>query len=264
MQLKFVVIMFNGVSLFFNFGIDCFVDLLLILFELLDGIEVYKFLFFYMDVEVVGGMVNLCLCRVVDELKMIVKFFGGVNILNDDFCDYKGVLQISDCLFVDKWLGFVFQGGVECFNCGGDIQMNCWCCGLINIEMGVIEILGDQFCLEDWQEICCCYNISLLLDYDLDKYDFIFFGLYSCMECDCFMMEECFLLLELGIEYWGWGIDNQFDFYLLLFIGEYILGLLLVDWMVFSLEIKGEIFYDFFMQFVNNSQVFDFDLDVNG
>ena len=264
MQPKFAAITLNGVSLPSNSGTDRSVDLSLISPELLDGIEVYKSPLPYMDAEAVGGTVNLRLRRAADELKMTAKLLGGVNTLNDDFRDYKGVLQISDRPFADKRLGFVFQGGVERFNRGGDIQTNRWRRGPTNTETGVTEILGDQLRLEDRQEIRRRYNTSLSLDYDLDKHDFTFFGLYSRTERDRFTMEERFLPSEPGIEYWGRGIDNQLDLYSLSLTGEHILGPLLVDWTVSSSETKGETPYDFSMQFVNNSQVFDSDLDANG
>lgn len=81
--------MVNGVWLFFNFSIDCLVDFFLILFELLDGIEVFKFFLFDMDVEFIGGIVNLCFCKVLKDFKFLSRFFKGYNNLNDDYGDYK-------------------------------------------------------------------------------------------------------------------------------------------------------------------------------
>ncbi|MEM1215905.1 MAG: TonB-dependent receptor, partial [Bacteroidota bacterium] len=264
MQPKFAAITLNGVSLPSNSGTDRSVDLSLISPELLDGIEVYKSPLPYMDAEAVGGTVNLRLRRAADQLKMTAKLLGGANTLNDDFQDYKGVFQVSNRLLKEKRLGFVFQAGVERFNRGGDVQRNRWRRGPTNAETGITEIFGDQLRLEDRQEIRRRYNASLSLDYDLDKHDFTFFGLYSRTDRDRFIMEERFLPSEPGIEYWGRGIDNQLDLYSLSLTGEHILGPLLVDWTISTSETQGETPYDFSMQFVNNSQVFDSGLDANG
>ncbi len=263
MQPKFAAITVNGVSLPSNSGTDRSVDLSLISPELLDGIEVYKSPLPYMDAEAVGGTVNLRLRRAAEELRVTAKLLGGANFLNSDYGDHKGILQVSNRLLNNR-LGFVVQGGIERFNRGGDIQTNRWRRGPTDAETGITEIFGNQLRLEDRQEIRRRYNTSLSLDFDLDKHDFTFFGLYSRTERDRFIMEERFLPSEPGIEYWGRGIDNELDLYSLSLTGEHILGPLLVDWTVSTAETQGATPYDFSMRFVNNSQVFDPALDANG
>jgi outer membrane receptor protein involved in Fe transport len=264
MQPKFAAITLNGVSLPSNSSTDRSVDLSLISPELLDGIEVYKAPLPYMDAEAIGGTVNLKLRKAAEEFKMTAKLLGGANFLNSDYGDYKGVLQMSKRLLAKKQLGFVIQGGVERFNRGGDIQTNNWRRGPTDAETGITSIFGNSLRLEDRQEIRRRYNTSISLDYDLEKHDFSFFGIYSRTERDRFVMEERFLPSEPGIEYWGRGIDNQLDLYSLSFTGEHILGPLKVDWTVSSSETRGETPYDFSMRFVNNSQVFDASVDPNG
>ena len=142
MEPKFAAITVNGVSLPSNSGTDRSVDLSLISPELLDGIEVFKSPLPDMDAEAVGGTVNLRLRKAPKELKLLAKVLGGFNELNNDYGDYKGVLQLSKRL-LDNKLGFVVQGGIERFNRSGDFLTNSWRRGATDDSTGVTEILGN-------------------------------------------------------------------------------------------------------------------------
>jgi TonB-dependent receptor len=263
MEPKFAAITVNGVSLPSNSSTDRSVDLSLISPELLDGIEVFKSPLPDMDAEAIGGTVNLRLRKAPKELRLLVKGLGGYNDLNNDYQDYKGVLQISKRIFNNQ-LGFVFQGGIERFNRGGDILTNTWSRGQTDDSTGVTEILGNELRLDNRQEIRRRWNSSLSLDYDLGKSSFSFFGLYSRTERDRFQMQERYVPSDPAIEYWGRGIDNTLDLYSLSLNGEHSLGPFVVDWTLSNSETQGETPYDFQMRFVNFSNVFEPGLNATG
>ncbi|MCB0614459.1 MAG: TonB-dependent receptor [Phaeodactylibacter sp.] len=262
MEPKFAAITVNGVSLPSNSGTDRSVDLSLISPELLDGIEVFKSPLPDMDAEAVGGTVNLKLRKAPKELKLLAKALGGFNELNNDYGDYKGVLQLSKRI-LDNKLGFVLQGGVERFNRSGDFLTNSWRRGATDDSTGVTEILGNTLRLEDRHEIRKRWNGSLSLDYGLGKHNFSFFGLYSKTERDRFYMQERYIPSDPAIEYWGRGIDNALDLYALSLNGEHTLGRFLVDWTLSTSETAGETPYDFTMRFTDFSQTFDPALDAS-
>lgn len=259
---KFAAITVNGVSLPSNSSTDRSVDLSLISPELLDGIEVFKSPLPNMDAEAIGGTVNLRLRKAPKHWRVMVKGLGGYNELNNDFRDHKGVVQLSNRLFKDK-LGFVYQGSLERFNRGGDIQRATWRQGATD-STGITEILGNTLRLEDRQEIRRRWNSSLSLDYDLGKSSFSFFGLYSKTQRNRFYRQDRYVPSEPGIEFWGTGIDNSLDLYSLSLSGEHALGPVLLDWTLANSRSLGQTPYNFTMRFTDYRNVFDPDLNADG
>ncbi|MEN0002986.1 MAG: TonB-dependent receptor [Bacteroidota bacterium] len=262
MEPKFAAITVNGVRMPSNSGSDRSVDLSLISPEMLDGIEVFKAPLPDMDADAVGGTVNLRLSKAPKDLRVLGKLLGGYNQLNEDWRDYKGVVQVSKRVFNDK-LGVVAQGSVERFNRGGDFLNNDWRRGPTDDSTGVTEIFGNRLRLEDQQEIRRRYNGSLALDYDLGEHRFGFFGLFSRTTRDRFIMQENYEPNEPGISFQGREIENQLDLTSLSLQGEHPIGRVIVDWTLATSESAGSTPYDFTMRFVNNSQVFDPSLDNN-
>ena len=178
---KFAAITVNGIRMPSNSSTDRSVDLSLISPELLDGIEVYKSPLPDMDAEAVGGTVNLRLRKAPKEFKFLGKVLGGFNDYNNDYKDYKGVLQASKRILNDK-LGFVAQGSVERFNRGGDFLTNTWRQGATD-STGTTEIFGNSLRLEDRREIRKRQNASLALDYGVGNSNFSFFGFPKFIFC---------------------------------------------------------------------------------
>lgn len=260
MQPKFSAINVNGVRLPSNSGTDRSVDLSLISPELLDGIEVFKSPLPDMDAEAVGGTVNLKLRKAPKEFKFMAKGLGGFNDLNNDWRDYKGVLQGSKRLFNDK-LGFVAQASIERFNRGGDIITNNWRQGATR-EDGITEIFGNDLRFRDQQEIRRRYNSSLSLDYDLgDKGSLAFFGLFSETTRDRFSIEERYRPNDPAINYVGREIENSIQLTSFSLQGEHPIGKIIMDWTTATTQSKGKTPYDFFMRFIDNAQGFDPELD---
>lgn len=259
---KFAAITVNGVSLPSNSSTDRSVDLSLISPELLDGIEVFKSPLPNMDAEAIGGTVNLRLRKAPKDWRILAKGLGGYNDLNNDFRDHKGVLQVSNRIFNDK-VGFVYQGSIERFNRGGDIQISNWRQGATD-SLGVTEILGNSLRFEDRQEIRKRWNSSLSLDYDLGKSSFSFFGLYSKTERNRFNRQDRYIPSEPGLEFWGTGIDNSLDLYSLSVSGEHAVGPLTVDWTLSNSRSLGQTPYNFTMRFVDYRNLFDPDLNPDG
>lgn len=256
---KFAAITVNGIRMPSNSGTDRSVDLSLISPELLDGIEVFKSPLPDMDAEAVGGTVNLKLRKAPKELKLLVKGLGGFNEWNNDFKDYKGVVQGSKRLFDDK-LGVVLQGSLERFNRGGDFLTNRWRQGATDTT-GTTEIFGNSLRLEDRLEIRKRQNASLSLDYDLGGNSFSFFGLYSRTSRDRSSMQENYLPNEPAITLVGTTIENDLQLTSFSLLGEHLLGKSTIDWAVASSESKGETPYNFEMLFENTSQVFESSLN---
>ncbi len=262
MEPKFAAITVNGVRMPSNSGSDRSVDLSLISPEMLDGIEVFKAPLPDMDADAVGGTVNLRLRKAPKELKVMAKALGGFNALNEDWQDHKGILQVSKRIFDNK-LGMVAQGSLERFNRGGDFLTNSWRQGATDDSTGVTEILGNFLRLEDQREIRRRYNGSLALDYDLNNHRFAFFGLYSRTTRNRFTMQENYEPNEPGITFIGRDIENSIELTSFSLQGEHPVGKFLIDWTAATSQSKGETPYDFSMEFVNNSQVFDASLDAN-
>lgn len=260
---KFAQITVNGVSLPSNSSSDRSVDLSLIAPELLDGIEVYKSPLPDMDAEAIGGTVNLRLRRAPEGLRLTAKGLGGFNELNDDFRDYKGVLQLSQRFFNNR-LGLVAQGGIERFNRGGDFLTNRWFQGPTNDSTGVTEILGNNLTLEERQEIRRRWNSSLGLDYSMGKSTFSLFGLYSRTERDRFNQQEIYTPANPTIDYIGRTIDNNLDLYSISLTGEHSLNSVIIDWTISSSESRGETPYNFNMAFQDSRQAFEPGLDATG
>ncbi|MEM6964035.1 MAG: TonB-dependent receptor [Bacteroidota bacterium] len=259
---KFAAITVNGIRMPSNSGTDRSVDLSLISPELLDGIEVFKSPLPDMDAEAVGGTVNLRLRKAPKDFQLLVKGLGGFNEWNDDFRDYKGVVQGSKRIFNDK-LGVVFQGSVERFNRGGDFLTNRWEQGPTNDSTGVTEILGLSLRLEDRLEIRKRQNASLALDYDLGKNSFSFFGLYSRTSRDRSSMQENYLPNEPAITFVGSNIENELQLTSFSLLGEHLVGKSTIDWAVATSESRGETPYNFEMLFENTNQVFGSDLNTS-
>jgi TonB-dependent receptor len=258
---KFAAITVNGIRMPSNSGTDRSVDLSLISPELLDGIEVFKSPLPDMDAEAVGGTVNLRLRKAPKDFKFLVKGLGGFNEWNNDFGDYKGVVQASKRVFNDK-LGVVFQGSVERFNRGGDFLINGWREGPTDTT-GTTAIFGNSLRLEDRLEIRKRQNASLSLDYNLGNSNFSFFGLYSRTSRDRSSMEENYLPNEPAITFVGTNIENDLQLTSFSLMGEHLLGKSTIDWAVATSESKGETPYNFEMLFENTNQVFGTSLDNN-
>lgn len=255
MSPKFAAISVNGIRMPSNSGTDRSVDLSLISPELLDGIEVFKSPLPDMDAEAVGGTVNLKLRKAPKQFNFMVKGLGGLNELNNDFRDYKGVMQVSKRIFNDK-LGVVAQGSVERFNRGGDFSTNRWRQGATD-STGVTEIFGNSLRLEDAREIRKRQNASLALDYELGNNVFSFFGLYSGTSRDRLSMQENYLPNEPAITFVGSDIENELRLTSFMLQAEHLIGKSTFDWALATSESVGETPYNFQMLFENNSQVFD-------
>ncbi len=261
MSPKFAAITVNGIRMPSNSGTDRSVDLSLISPELLDGIEVFKSPLPDMDAEAVGGTVNLRLRKAPKELKFLVKGLGGFNEWNNDFRDYKGVVQGSKRIFKDR-LGVVFQGSVERFNRGGDFLTNRWRQGATD-STGVTSIFGESLRLEDRLEIRKRQNASLALDYDLGKSSFSFFGLLSRTTRDRSSLQENYLPNEPAITFVGTNIENELQLTSFSLLGEHALGRSTIDWAVATSESRGETPFNFEMLFENTNQVFGTELNAN-
>jgi TonB-dependent receptor len=253
---KFAAITVNGIRMPSNSSTDRSVDLSLISPELLDGIEVFKTPLPDMDAEAVGGTVNLRLRKAPRKLKFLVKGLGGFNDLNNDYRDYKGVVQASNRIFKDK-LGFVAQASVERFNRGGDFLTNSWRRGATDDSTGVTEIFGDALRLEDRLEIRKRQNVSMSLDYEIGKNNFSFLGLYSRTTRDRNSLQENYLPNNPAITFLGSEIENELQLTSFILQGEHTVGRGILDWALATSESIGETPYDFDILFENNSQIFD-------
>ncbi len=262
MSPKFAAIMVNGIRMPSNSGTDRSVDLSLISPELLDGIEVYKSPLPDTDAEAIGGTVNLRLRKAPKDLRFLVKGLGGYNEWNNDFRDYKGVVQGSKRVFNDQ-LGIVFQGSMERFNRGGDFLTNRWRQGATD-STGTTAIFGEGLRLEDRLEIRKRQNASLALDYDLGENSFSFFGLYSRTTRDRSAIQENYLPNEPGITFVGTTIENELQLTSFSLMGEHLIGKSTLDWAVATSKSNGQTPYDFEMLFENTFQVFESDLDKDG
>ena len=261
---KFAAITVNGVRLPANSSTDRSVDLSLLSPELLDGIEVFKSPLPDMDAESIGGTVNLNLRRAPKELKVLAKVLGGYNELNDDYGDYKAVLQGSKRFLNDR-LGIVAQGSIERFNRGGDIIGYSWSQGRTDPETEITEILGNALDLEDRQEKRRRLNGSVNLDYDLGEgHKLGFFGLYSKTNRDQFIMSNIYDPSEPVIGYQGRGIDNELDLRTGSLSGEHAIGKLFVDWSLSASKTEGSTPYDFTIRFDNSTSPFDPALNADG
>jgi TonB-dependent receptor len=261
MEPKFAAITINGIRMPSNSGTDRSVDLSLISPELLDGIEVYKSPLPDMDAEAVGGTVNLRLAKAPKEFKLLAKLLGGYNDLNNDYQDYKAVLQVSKRIFNDQ-LGVVAQANIERFNRGGDYLTNTWRQGATD-STGTTAIFGNSLRLEDRLEIRKRQNASLALDYSIGNNNFSFFGLYSNTSRDRSSMREDYLPSEPAIRFIGSDIENSLRLTSFTLQGEHLLGKATLDWAVSTSESKGETPYNFEMLFENTNQIFETALDAN-
>ncbi|MEM1120350.1 MAG: TonB-dependent receptor, partial [Bacteroidota bacterium] len=264
MEPKFAAITINGVRLPASSATDRSVDLSIISPEMLDGIEVFKSPLPDMDAEAVAGSVNLSLRRAPRELHLQAKALGGYNELNDDYGDYKFVLQGSKRFFNDK-LGVVGQGSIERFNRGGDIISYAWSQGRTDPETGVTEILGRSLSFQDRIEKRRRWNGSLSLDYDLGEgHKLGFFGIYTKTRRDRFQMSNLYIPSEPVISYRGRGIDNDLTLYSGSLSGEHTFGKLFVDWSLSSSQTEGSTPYDFEMIFNDNANPYDVELNTQG
>ncbi|NRB53935.1 MAG: TonB-dependent receptor [Saprospiraceae bacterium] len=262
-QPKFNAITVNGVRLPSNSSTDRSVDLSLISPELLDGIEVFKSPLPDMDAESIGGTVNLKLRKAPKELKLLSRYFSGYNNLNNDYRDYKALLQVSNRFFNNK-LGVVAQGNIERFNRGGDYLTNSWGQGRTDPETGITEFEGRQLRFEDRQEIRRRWNTSLNLDYDLGKSSISAFGLYSKTERDQFRMQNVYDPSAPSILYNGRVIDNQLDLYTISLSGDHQFNKFSIDWSVSSAQTEGSTPFDFIMEFRDFKNPYDADLNRTG
>lgn len=257
---KFSAITINGVRLPSNSGTDRSVDLSLIAPELLDGIEVFKSPLPDMDAEALGGTVNLRIAKAPQKSRLLVKGLWGYNDLESQFMDYKGVVQVSNRIF-DQKLGVIAQASVEQFNRSGDLLSYSWRQGRTD-SLGNTEILGNRLTTEDRTELRRRYNGSLALDYDLDERNrFSFFGVFSQTNRDQFRNMELYTPSNPSIELIGRGIENSLSLYSISLFGEHEIGIATLDWSLSNSQSLGRTPYDFTMEFFDNVEVFDSDLN---
>lgn len=260
---KFNAITVNGVRMPANDASDRSVDLSLISPEMLEGIELFKAPLPYMDAEAIGGTVNLKLRKAPSELKVVAKLLGGYNDLNNDWRDYKGVLQGSKRVFNDK-LGIVLQGSLERFNRGGDILNYAWRRGATNQQTGITDIFGSSLSLEDRSEIRRRLNASANLDYDLGgNHSIGLFALYSSTNRDQFSQTEQYNPGEPGIGYNAEGVENKLDLYTVALSGDHPIGKIKLDWNLSTSHSEGSTPYSFDMRFVTASNPFNNGIDQN-
>ncbi len=258
---KFAAITVNGIRMPSNSGTDRSVDLSLISPELLGGIEVFKSPLPDMDAEAIGGTVNLRLRKAPKEFKLLAKGLGGFNELNNDYRDYKGVLQMSKRI-LNNQVGVVAQASIERFNRGGDFLSNGWRQGATD-STGTTEIIGNSLRIEDRLEIRKRRNASLSLDYSLGENNLSFFGLYSGTSRNRSSIAENYIPSEPAITFTGRNIENELQLTSFSLLGDHSIGRLKLDWAVATSNSKGETPYDFAMLFEDNRQVFESTLDAN-
>jgi TonB-dependent receptor len=260
---KFNAITVNGVRMAANDASDRSVDLSLISPEMLEGIELFKAPLPYMDAEAIGGTVNLKLRKAASQFKMVAKLLGGYNDLNNDWTDYKAVLQGSKRVFNDK-LGIVLQTGLEKFNRGGDILTYSWRSGATNAQTGITDIFGNSLSLEDQAEKRRRLNASVNLDYDLGgNHSISLFGLYSRTNRDQFSQTEVYNPGGPEIGYNAQGADNEISLGTFALSGEHPLGKVKLDWNISQSRSEGSTPYNFQMRFRTASSPFDASLDPN-
>ncbi len=261
MSPKFAAITINGIRMPSNSGTDRSVDLSLISPELLDGIEVYKSPLPDMDAEAVGGTVNLKLRKAPREFKFLAKALGGFNQLNNDYGDYKGVLQASKRIFNEK-VGIVAQASAERFNRGGDFLTNTWRQGATD-STGTTEIFGNSLRIEDRSEIRKRQNASVALDYSLGANKFSFFGLYSQTSRDISTLQENYLPNEPAITIVGTNRENEIKLSSYTLQSEHLIGKSTIDMAVSYSISSGRTPYDFAMLFENTNQTFSSSLNTD-
>ena len=261
---KFNAITVNGVRMPANDPNDRSVDLSLISPEMLEGIELFKAPLPYMDAEAIGGTVNLKLRKAAPELRLLGKILGGYNELNDDWRDYKAVIQGSKRIFNNK-LGIVVQGSSERFNRGGDILNYNWARGATNPETGITDILGNNLALTDRAEIRRRLNGSMNLDLDLGgNHAITLFGLYSKTDRDQFSQTEVYNPGAPEISYSGRGVENELVLATYSLAGDHPFGKLLLDWNLSRSRSEGSTPYNFIMRFRTASSPFENSIDAQG
>ncbi len=266
MEPKFSAITVNGVRIPSNSSTDRSVDLSLISPELLSGIEVFKAPLPDMDAESSAGTVNLKLKKAPNTEIIQAKLLGGYNALNEDFGDYKGLLQYSNRFFKSK-LGVLAQGTIERFNRGGDNISYNWRQGSTNEETGITAIEGNSLDLNATQESRKRYNGSVNLDYDLNATNSLtFFGIFSRTSRERFSMSNSYGPGEPSIGYSGSSSDNVLDLYTLSLGGDHTLGIVTIDWSLSSSTSTGSNPKDFDMDLstITVGGLFDPALDRSG
>lgn len=247
MEPKFAAITVNGVRVPSNSSTDRSVDLSLISPELLSGIEVFKAPLPDMDAESSAGTVNLKLRKAPNTEIVQAKLLGGYNALNNDFGDYKGLLQYSNRAFNSK-LGVLAQGTIERFNRGGDNISYSWEQGPTDPETGITAIDGSSLGLSDIKEIRKRYNGSINLDYDLNATNSLtFFGIFSRTSRERFTMVNSYNPGEPAIGFDASSSDNVLDLYTLSLGGDHTLGIVKADWSLSSSTSTGSSPRDFDM-----------------
>ena len=266
MEPKFSAITVNGVRIPSNSSTDRSVDLSLIAPELLSGIEVFKAPLPDMDAESSAGTVNLKLKKAPNTELIQAKFLGGYNALNEDFGDYKGLLQYSNRFFNSK-LGVLAQGTIERFNRGGDNISYNWRQGSTDEETGITAIEGNNLALQATQENRKRYNGSVNLDYVLNATNSLtFFGIFSRTSRERFTMSNTYDPNAPGIDYAGSSSDNVLDLYTLSLGGDHTFGILTMDWSLSNSVSTGTSPDDFEMRFttITVGGLYDPSLDRSG
>jgi len=266
MEPKFSAITVNGVRVPSNSASDRSVDLSLISPELLSGIEVFKSPLPDMEAESSAGTVNLKLRKAPASPNILVRGLSGYNGLNDDFRDYKGVLQLSN-RFIGGKFGVVAQATLERFNRGGDEINYMWGQGPTDEETGITEIEGRSLIMSDINEIRKRLNGSLNLDYELNQNNTLtFFGLYSRTNRDRFGVDNEYNPGEPWIRFSGNVRENQLDMTTMSLGGDHSFGRIQLDWNLSSSTSKGRTPTDFLINFnsVTVGGVFDPELNRTG
>lgn len=155
----------NGVKLPSTSGTDRSVDMSVISPELLSGVEVFKSPTADMDADAVGGTVNLVIKKAPDELRNVIRVYGGYSNLKQSFQNYKGSWEFSS-RFLNKKLGAMAQVNYERANrssqglqTGLDApDQNRW---------DSVYIVSNNF--KDNSADKKRYGGSLFLDYQFDK-----------------------------------------------------------------------------------------------
>ena len=158
-------------------------DLSMISSENLSGIEVFKSITPDMDGDAIGGTVNMKIAKANNTPERFVRLYGGYNVQEDDFRQYKFVGRWSQRVLNDK-LGIQASVNAERKNRSSDGLSAGYELGEA-AETGATPLLLDNLRLNDIEEYRKRYGGNLILDYSINEnWDLMLLNTYNSSNRD--------------------------------------------------------------------------------
>lgn len=173
---KFNRVTVNGIDVASSEAGNRTANLSMISGENLAGVEVYKTHLPNMSADAIGGVVNMVLAKAKQEPVYMTRWYGGYNVQENDFAQYKGFIKFSNRFFENSF-GLQASVNLEKKNLSRDRLTSSY--SQSTKVDSTIEYLIKNIAATDRIQIRNRFGGTLLLDFGNDKHNIMFWNFFN-------------------------------------------------------------------------------------